>query len=119
MAQGLRPVDTHDLKTQGLGRLRLAELPEGRRRYCVWVDEPAHARPVVDEDDRGLTGKIDGADGITLVDDVGGLFREGPIWSLKPKARAVALRRELPIGGEKTLVPGLVDPIVVGSGHDF
>src|SRR5262249_48078387 len=59
LAQHLRLVDADGLEAIDVARLRLPELPEGRRRHGVGADEPTHARPIVHEDDRRLAAQVD------------------------------------------------------------
>src|SRR5579863_3739063 len=68
--QRLRLIDAHRLEAQHLRGLGLAELPKGRRRHGIGIDETARARSVVHQDDRRLPGEVDGTHGVTLVDDV-------------------------------------------------
>src|SRR5580700_2914996 len=130
LAQRLRVVDADRFEAIDVARLRLPQLPERRRRHGVGIDESTHARSVVDKDNGCLAGEVDGAQRIALVDDVRrfgavlrrllvGLLSEGPLRSIEPEAGAVTLRRQLPIGRQKALVAGLVDPFVVRSRHHF
>src|SRR5580704_3423284 len=130
LAQRLRLVDADGFEAIDVARLRLPQLPERRRRHGVGIDESTHARSVVDKDNGCLAGEVDGAQRIALVDDVRrfgavlrrllvGLLSEGPLRSIEPEAGAVTLRRQLPIGRQKALVAGLVDPVVVRSRHHF
>ena len=70
----LRLLDGYRFEIQYVPRLRLSQLPETTLRHGVRIDEPAHARPVAHQDDGGLTGQVDRAQRITLVDDVRGLL---------------------------------------------
>src|SRR5262245_52444915 len=130
LAQHLCFVNGDGLEAVDIARLGLPQLPEGSRWHGVRIDEPAHARPVIDQDDRRLPRKIDGAHRIALIDDVrrfgtvlgrllGGLLGEGPLWTVETEAGAGILRREFPIGREEALVPGFVDPVVVWSRNHF
>src|SRR5258708_37712703 len=103
------------LEVADLGRLALAELPERRRGHGVGVDEPAHARPVIDQDDRRLAGEVDRPHRIALVDDVrrrgavlrrlaGRLLGAGPLRPAEAGAGTVARRGEPRARAEEALL---------------
>src|SRR5512134_1003369 len=73
LAQLLRLFDADGFEAVHLAWLRLPQLPEGGGRHRIGTDESAHARPIIDQDDGRLAGQVDGAQRISLVDDIGGL----------------------------------------------
>ena len=61
------------VKADGVAGLELAHLPQLVARDHRRADEAAEARAVGAEDDRHVAGEIDGADGVGVVVEVGGM----------------------------------------------
>ena len=90
--------------------------------------KPPVGGPVVDQYDGRLPAQVDRADGIAVVEDVGGVLAmlgalvgrlggKTPGRAVEAEAGAVAARLHGPVALQEPAVAVFVDPVVVGAGH--
>ncbi len=99
------------LEVHGVAGLELAELPQLRLHDGRRADKAAEAGAIGAEQDGHVAGEVDGADGVGVVVNVGGMQARlaaiGPrplgLGSDQPHAGAIALVVHLPVGREEHL----------------